>query len=503
MTNPANASQPVRVRFAPSPTGFLHVGGARTALFNWLYAKKTGGTFILRIEDTDEARSTDASTDQILESMKWLGLDWDEGPFFQSQRWDIYEEHLKKLHEGGWIYPAFETAEELEAMRKAAMDAKENPIYNRAALKLSPEEVQAKIAAGESYVWRFKCPAGKITVPETLMTGGSAGNVVDSEELGDFVVTRATTGGGFGKPLYNLVCAVDDALMGITNVIRGVEHLSNAPRQMLLMQAWGYDVPSFTHLPLIMKNGKKMSKRDGDADKLFPVSVSARRDLGYLPEATVNFIALLGWSMDRENDLLTREDLIANFSLDGLSKANANFDEDKYLYINGWYIRNMPQAEIAERVKPFLEKEGLVAPERGNAWLANIIELERERCKLLSEFPEALRYFFIAPATYEEKGVKKLFEKDGVTELLDRTAAILAETHPFDAEHLEGALRAVAEEKGVGFGKVAQPIRLAVTGRMASPGLFEVLIALGKDECLARIRTAISHIQSSEGVPVA
>ncbi len=483
----------VRVRFAPSPTGFLHVGGARTALFNWLWARHNQGTFILRIEDTDLERSTQESTDQILESMKWLGLDWDEGPFFQSQRSELYRENLEKLIASGYAYRAFETPEELDAMRAKAQAEGRNPIYDRRSLRLSPEEIQANIDAGKPFVWRFKCPEGETVVPETLMKGDS-GCKFDNESLGDFALTRSGTEDNWGAPLFNFCCAIDDADMGITHVIRGADHLSNTPRQMMVLRALGFDVPTYTHLPLIMKGGKKMSKRDADADPRTPVSVSARRDLGYLRESTMNFLAMLGWSFDDKTEIFSVPELIEKFSLDGLSKANANFDEDKYLFLNGWYIRNRPAAEVVELVKPFLEAAGFTASERGDDWLANVIGLEIERCKLLSEFPEALEYFFHAPETYEEKGVKKLFAKDGGGEILSAAGKCLAETEDFTHEGLEAALRALGEKMELGFGKIAQPIRLAVTGRMASPGLFDVLMALGRDECVTRIELAAQRV---------
>ena len=489
-------SNPVRVRFAPSPTGFLHVGGARTALFNWLWAKKNAGTFILRVEDTDVERSTEASTEQILESLQWLGLEWDEGPYYQSQRTSLYMEHLERLRSEGKVYPAFETKEELDRMREQAMAEKRNPIYNRAALRLSPEEVQERMDSGQSFVWRFKVPdEGHTVVPETLMSGESECRF-DSAAIGDFIITRPGTVENPGTPLYNFVCAVDDALMGITHVIRGADHLSNAAKQVLLLQAMGYDVPVYTHLPLITRGGKKMSKRDEDADPRYPVSVSARRDLGYLREATVNFLALLGWSHPSGEEIFPLDDLIREFGLERLGKANANFDEDKYLYQNGWYIRNLPAEEIVRRTIPFLENAGLNAAGRPEGWLAEVIGLEIERCKLLSEFPPALAYFFEPPGTYEPKGARKFFKSPEAADLLAAAAGVIETAEPFTGEVLEPALRKLAEERQLGFGKVAQPIRLAVTGRTASPGLFDVLRLLGRGETARRLHTAAEAIRS-------
>ncbi len=489
-------SKPVRVRFAPSPTGFLHVGGARTALFNWLWARKNSGTFILRVEDTDVERSTEASTEQILDSLRWLGLDWDEGPYYQSQRMELYRERLDQLCAEGKIYPAFETKEELDRMREQAMAEKRNPIYNRAALRLSPTEVEERMKSGQAFVWRFKVPdEGHTVVPETLMSGESECRF-ENAAIGDFIVTRPGTLDKPGGPLYNFVCAVDDADMGITHVIRGADHLSNTAKQILLLEAMVREVPVYTHLPLITRGGKKMSKRDEDADPRYPVSVSARRDLGYLREATVNFLALLGWSHPSGEEIFPLDELIREFGLERLGKANANFDEDKYLHQNGWYMRNLPAEEIVRRAIPFLEAAGLSAADRPEGWLAEVIGLEIERCRLLSEFPEALAYFFQAPESYEPKGVRKFFGSPEAAELLDQTAGILEAAEPFAGEALEPELRRLAEERQLGFGKVAQPIRLAVTGRTASPGLFDVLRLLGREESVRRLRTAAEAIRS-------
>lgn len=489
-------SKPVRVRFAPSPTGFLHVGGARTALFNWLWARKNGGTFILRVEDTDVERSTEASVAQIFESMRWLGLEWDEGPFFQSQRTEIYMEHLGRLRTGGKIYPAFESKEELDAAREKAMAEKRNPIYDRASLRLSPEEVEERTRSGQPFVWRFKVPdEGHTTVPETLMSGDSECRF-ENAAIGDFIITRPGTLEEPGLPLYNFVCTVDDALMGITHVIRGADHLSNTAKQVLLYEAMGYELPIFTHLPLITRGGKKMSKRDEDADPRFPVSVSARRDLGYLREATVNFLSLLGWSNQSGEEIYPLEELIREFDLDRLNKANANFDEDKYIHQNAWYIRNLPAEDITQRVIPFLERAGLDTASRSEEWLRDVIGLELERCRLLSEFPAALEYFFSPPESYEPKGARKFFNSPEAADLLDAIAAVVESAEPFDGATMEPALRKLAEERELGFGKVAQPVRLAVTGRTASPGLFDVLRLLGREQSAQRIRAAANAIRS-------
>ena len=407
---------------------------------------------------------------------------------------------MQRLVESGHAYRCFCSPERIDGLRSKAMEEKRNFTYDRACLGLSEEDVQKRVAEGQTLTWRFRAPAGETVVPETLLSG-SAECRFDNAELGDFNLTRAGSEQEWGKPLYNFCCAVDDADMKITHVIRGSDHLTNTARQMMVLQALGCEVPVYTHLPLIMKANKKMSKRDADADPRYPVSVSARRDLGYLPEATANFIALAGWSFDDKTEIFTLEEMVEKFSLDGLSKSNANFDEDKYLYMNGYYIRNMAPEEIVERAKPFLEAAGFTAPERGGAWLAGIIGLAIERVKLLSEFPEALDFFFRAPMTFEAKGVEKAFGKAGTAENLKAAANMIAAMEDFSHDALEAALRATAEAQGVGFGKLAQPIRLAATGRMASPGLFDVLIHLGREESAARIRRAAEMIEE-DSVPI-
>jgi glutamyl-tRNA synthetase len=485
----------VRVRFAPSPTGFLHVGGARTALFNWLWARHNGGKFILRIEDTDADRNSDASVDQILESMQWLGLDWDEGPVFQSQRGEHYRNALETLIAKGFAYRAFETPEELDAEREKARAENRDWVYDGPSRHMSEEEAKARAAQGVPFMWRFRTPPGKTAVPETLR-GGASDCTFENDRIGDFPLTRSGTEDNWGAPLYNFCCAVDDGDMAITHVIRAQEHLTNTPRQMMILHALGYEIPQYTHLPLVMKNNKKMSKRDGDADPRFPVSVSARRALGYLPEATVNFIALLGWALDGEKEIFSREELVKAFTLEGLSKANANFDEDKYLHVNGLYLRSLPEDEVVKRVLPFLAEAGLPIEGRDPKWLHDIIRLEIERCRLLSDFAPALEYYFKAPEAYEAKGVKKVFGAEGVAEILRAAAEWLAQSKGAGHDQLEEGMRALSEKLGVGFGKVAQPTRLALTGRTASPGLFDVILGIGAEESARRLVVAAERIET-------
>ncbi len=483
----------VRTRFAPSPTGSLHVGGARTALFNWLFARKHHGTFILRIEDTDVARSTHESAQGIIESMKWLGLDWDEGPFFQSDRLQIYKDHLDKLKKESFIYPAFESKEELEAMRAKAVAEKRNPIYDRASLKLSQQEVDAKINSGAEFVWRFKVPdEGYTPVPELLMA--DADYRLQNNTIGDFVITRPGTKEHPGMPLYNFVCTVDDALMNITHVIRGVEHLPNTVKQVLLYQALGYAPPQFVHLPLIMKNGKKMSKRDADPQGRFPVSVLERRDLGYLPEATLNHLALMGWSSPDGEEIFSQEKLIKDFDLNRLSKANANFDEDKYLFLNSHYLKELSDEALAALVKPYLTKAGfdlnLFEPHK----LTQLIALEKTRCKIVSEFPEALAYFFEPPMQYDEKGVAKFItHNENAPKILQASIHMLETLHSFELESIHHGLHQIIDHLGLSLGKVGPIIRLALTGRTNSPSIGDIIFALGKTEVIKRLKRFVEH----------
>lgn len=495
-------SETVRVRFAPSPTGFLHLGNARAALFNWLWARRNKGTFILRIEDTDVERSTDEAVEGILDSLRWLGLDWDEGPFFQSERLEHYREHLERLREAGRIYPAFETKEELDAMREEAMRSGRTRYYNRGSLALEADEVNRRMESGVPFVWRLRVPdEGETVVPETLLGDGEAMRFPNAD-IDDFVLTRPGTPEKPGMPLYNFVCVVDDALMGITHVIRGADHQSNAARQVLLYEALGYPIPRFTHLPLILKANKKMKKRDADADPRFPVSVAARREIGYLPEATINFLSLLGWSFPGDREIFSRQEAIEAFTLERLVKSNANFDEDKYLHQNGVYIRSLDVGELAARVRPFLVKAGIDAgPDE--ARLRAIVELVRERCRLLTDFPPAMDYFFRAPEAFDPKGAKKVFEKDPeAAETLEKAAELLGNVEPFTAAAMEEAVRTYTEATGIGLGKVAQPVRLAVSGRTATPGLFETVELVGRDETVTRLRRAAEWLRAG-AVPLA
>lgn len=483
----------IRTRYAPSPTGFLHLGGLRTALYNWLYARANGGEFLIRVEDTDRARHVDASVDQILESMKLVGMDWDADPVFQSQRDDIYQEYFQKLVAADMVYPAFETMEELEGMRQKAMAEKRPAVYNRAARDMPQAEREEKIKAGVPHVWRFKTPVDGDTVVNDMLMGGDECRFAN-EQVGDFAISRPGPAGEPIQFLYNFVVTVDDALMKITHVIRGVEHLGNAAKQILLYKAWGFEPPKFLHLPLILKGGKKMSKRDTDADPRTPVSVTARRDLGYLPEAIANYIALLGWTAPDENELLTLEQMKDSFSLDRLSKSNANFDEDKFMHINSWHLRNLSDDALLDRITPFLEEDGYKST---MPWLKEAAALVKDRCHLLSDFTDALSYFYQMPDEYEDKGVDKFFKTDISENILNTVADRVQNIEAFETEALEKLLHDTVEDMGLKFGKFGPVIRLALTGRMQSPGLSEVMHVLGRDESVQRLRGAADYIASN------
>ena len=432
-----------RVRFAPSPTGYLHIGGARTALYNWLYARHTGGTFILRIEDTDRERHTPEAVQAILDGMKWLGMDWDEGPVFQSQRLARYQEIAAQLEKAGLAYKTTKGAEE----------------------------------KGEALAFRVAAASEKVTFDDQVL-----GRVEFADEvIEDFILMRST-----GWPTYNFSCVVDDHDMQITDVIRGLDHVSNTPRQVLIYKALGWAPPRFAHIPMITNSeGKKYSKRDG------AVAVTDYAAKGYLPEAIVNFLALLGWSPGGDLELMTKEQMIEKFTIDRVRKTASQFDTEKFEWMNGKYIEALPAAELAARLVPFVRRAGLDPDSRGREWLARLGALMKERAHTLAQFPKLTRYFFtddyeIVPPAAE------LLAKETTPAAL-KTALAALEAIPaanWTPAGIEAALRGAAKAAGLGFGKLAQPVRAAVTGTNVSPGLFELLELLGREVTLARLRRA-------------
>lgn len=486
----------VRTRFAPSPTGSLHLGGVRTALYNYLWAKKNGGEYLLRVEDTDLERSTAESTAQIMESFAWLGLQHDGEIVYQSQRLNHYREALESLWAAEKIYPAFESEAELQQARETAEAEKRTYIYSGASQYLGRAEASTKMDAGERFLWRLRVPMdGTTEVAETLQSDSGIVTFANNE-IGDFPLTRMGTREAPGMVLYNFCNVVDDHAQQITHVIRGAEHLVNTPKQVLLYRAFGWEPPTFTHLPLIMKNGKKMSKRDKDTDPRATVSVTERRDAGYLPEAMLNFMALLGWSFSGTEEFASLPEMVQLFDVQKLSKSNANFDEDKFLHFNAWYIRHLPRDEIVARVLPFLQQAGYVVDHLPAAWLADVIGLAVDKAKLLTDFVPALKHFFETPQGYDEKAAT-LFTSATASMLRD-VLQVVGECTDTSAAGLEAAVKAYMAEKGLKPKDVMMPLRLALTGTSTSPGsIFETMALLGRPTTASRIDAAITYCEKA------
>jgi glutamyl-tRNA synthetase len=466
----------VRVRYAPAPTGYLHVGGARTALYDWLYARHHGGTFILRIEDTDRERSTEESVAAIQESLKWLGIDWDEGPgvggeygpYLQTERLEIYREVVETLAERGAAYKCFCTPEELEDRRKNALARGEPPGYDGRCRALSEAELKQFEAEERPVAMRFATP-GRDVVVHDLVRGEAR---FPADDIKDFVILRSD-----GTPTYLLAAAVDDWKMEMTHVIRGEDLFSSTPRQLLILEAIGVrNPPTYGHLPLIVGADRQpLSKRHG------AVAVEWFRDQGYLPEALVNYLALLGWSYDEKTTFFSREELIEKFDLARVSHNPAAFDREKLDWMNGHYIREASDERLTELLLETLERSD-ITPDRET--VDEAVPLVKERMKLLSEAPGLLRFLFeeVEP---DEKARKML---EGQTEYLTEVASRLEDLPEWSVKHIEGALRALQEERSLSPRKAFQPIRAAVTGTLVSPPLFESIALLGRDRTMARLR---------------
>ncbi len=484
----------VRVRFAPSPTGKLHIGGARTAIYNWAFARANGGTFILRIDDTDPTRSTDENTQIILRAMRWLGLDWDEGPevggdfgpYAQTERLDLYKEAVQKLWDAGRAYPCFCTTEQLAADRAAAQ-ARKDPFqgYQRRCRDLSREDAQARIDAGEPYVLRIKVPADR---GDVVIHDAVHGDVVfDAKELDDFVIFRSD-----GTPTYNFATVVDDAMMGITHVIRGDDHLSNTPRQVMVYEALEAPVPTFAHISMILgADGKKLSKRHG------ATSVEEYRDAGYLSDAFVNYLALLGWSLDGETTVIPRDVLASQFSLERISKNPATFDPKKLDWMNAEYINAMSDADFADQIMlPELHKAGLIDDgfEADETWVDALAAIVKPRTKMPADAVGVAAPVFATAQTleYDEKSVAKGLAKEGMGAVLDAARAALeaVSANAWTPEAIDGALEPLPEALDAKKRIVFQAVRVAVCGNMVSPPLGETMSLIGKDDCLARIDRA-------------
>lgn len=477
----------MRVRFAPSPTGFLHVGGARTALFNWLFARHHGGDFILRIEDTDRERSSGAMVQAILDGMEWLGLDWEEGPFHQADGVQRHRLDALRLLEEGRAYRCFCTPEELESKRRMAEERKEGYRYDRhCTLRVPREEADARAAAGEPFTIRFTVPEGE-TVWDDVVHELTR---FDNAEIEDFIILRTD-----GTPIYNLAVVSDDHEMGITHVIRGDDHMSNTPKQIMLYRALGWDLPSFAHLPMILgSDGKRLSKRHG------ATAVGQYREQGILPAALVNFLALLGWSPGDDTELMTLDELIAWFSLEGVNKKGSVFDPEKLEWLNGQHLHRMSAEELEPLVGERLVVAGLATPEELAArreWFHRLIELLKVRSRTLQEFVPQARPFLVDEVEPDPKAVKKHWAKNPVevAGYLRRVRDLLAGAGRWEEEPLEEELRALAGELGVGAGKLIHPLRVAVTGTAASPGIFDVLVLVGRERVLARIDAGLERLE--------
>jgi glutamyl-tRNA synthetase len=504
----------IRVRFAPSPTGYLHVGGARTALYNWLFARHVGGILILRIEDTDVDRSKPELTTAILESLEWLGLNWDEGPFYQSQRLDRYREMAAMLERSGYAYPCFCTQEELQSKRSRAEAERRPWKYDGTCRALAPADREKLQGEGRPSVLRFRIPESGKTSFEDLVFGHIE---VEHRDLEDFVLLRSD-----GHPTYHLGVVADDFDMRVTHVIRGADHISNTPKQILMYQALEAPVPIFAHLPLILGPDKqRLSKRHG------ATSVGAYQEQGVLPEALVNFLALLGWTPPGQREIVPIDEMIRDFELTAVSKSNAVFDLEKLAWMNSEYVRHMPLEKLLPLVERELAGAGLKIRDTGHGtWdsgegargtghgtrdmprdsesasqedelFKRTVLLLQPRARTIKDFSGAFRAFFADEFAYDSEAIKKHWKDKSLADLLGALAERLTATDPFDLAGTEATLRALAEEKGVKAGLLINATRLALTGQAVAPSLFEVMVTLGKGRVVERLRRAANHLRST------
>lgn len=468
----------VRVRFAPSPTGYLHLGSVRTALYNWLFARHYQGKFILRIEDTDELRSTKEAVEIILEGLEWLGLDWDEGPCFQMQRLEIYKSYTQQLLNEDKTYYCYCSPEELEDIRQSALAEKKPPKYDGRCRYLTEEEKKEYETQGRKPVIRFKTPKKG----ETKFTDLVHGEVkFENILLDDFVLLKAN-----GVPTYNYAVVIDDHLMKISHVLRGDDHISNTPRQILLYQASGWEPPQFAHFPMILGlDHGKLSKRHG------AISVVEYKHQGYLPEALLNYLALLGWGTTESEEIFALEELIKKFSLERCGKAAAVFDPQKLLWINGLYIREMPVEELYPYALEELKKAELVSDtpdEKTAEYIKKAISLEQEKIKILTDIPYLLEFFLKEDIVYQEEAVNKVLKVAGVEKILADLEELFAQEENFNTQVLENKVRQYCQEKNLNTKATFHPLRVAVSGRREGPCLFKMLELLGKERVIRRIK---------------
>ncbi len=468
----------IRTRFAPSPTGYLHIGGARTALFNYLFARHNGGRFILRIEDTDRERSKEEYTEAILEDMRWLGLEWDEGPFYQSHRFALYREHAERLLNEGHAYRCYCTPEELEERREEALKRGRPPKYDGRCRELeTPPE-------GRKYALRFRVPEGR-TILNDIVRGTIA---FEHQEIEDFVVLRSDR-----TPTYNLCVVVDDALMEITHIIRGDDHINNTPKQMLLYRALDYPTPEFAHLPMLLGPDRtRLSKRHG------ATAVGAYMEMGYLPHALVNYLARLGWSHG-DQEIFSREELIEKFTLEGVGRSPGVFNPEKLLWLNHHYIKSSSPEELME---PFLRQlDTLGVDATGDERLPLIMRTLQERAKTLKEMAESSLFYFTEKVEFDEKAEKKFLTHEKAA-LLEMIRDGLKGLEPFTAEDVRALFEQITEEQNIRLKDIAQPVRVALTGRTVSPGIFETIEAMGRELAIKRLEDAIRRIKdrAREGI---
>lgn len=465
----------IRVRFAPSPTGHFHIGNVRTALFNYLFARHYGGLFILRIEDTDRSRSTEESIEAIIESMKWLGLEWDEGPYRQTERLNIYREKAEALLAEGKAYYCYCTPEELEVRRKEALASGKIPKYDRRC-----KDMKAPIE-GRPHAIRFVSSDEGQTVVDDLVRGRV---VFDNIQLDDLIILRSD-----GFPTYNFSVVVDDVSMEITHVIRGDDHLNNTPRQIQLYNAFGYETPKFAHVPMILGPDRtRLSKRHG------ATAVMSYKEMGYLPEALLNYLARLGWSYG-DQEIFSKEELIGKFSLENVGKSAAVFNPEKLLWLNSQYIMNTDAEKLAQMVIPFLVRERIISEGQlvDLKWLSKAVSTLKERAKTLVELASLLRYYIAEYVEYDEKAKAKFLNeksRDLLIELKDNLESLT----DFSAIELEKIFRSIIERHNIKLGPLAQPVRVAITGGTESPGIFEVLEIVGKEKVIKRLEKAIKVI---------
>lgn len=466
----------IKTRFAPSPTGYLHVGGARTALFSWLHAKKNKGSFVLRIEDTDLERSTQESVDAILEGMQWLGLDYDEGPYYQTQRFDRYNEIIQQLLDQGDAYYCYCSKEELESLREQQMENKQKPRYNGKCRDNTEQQEEL------NRVIRFRNPDEGEVVIDDLVKGKI---IVANKELDDLIIARTD-----GSPTYNLTVVVDDMDMGITHVVRGDDHVNNTPRQINILKALGADLPHYAHLPMILgDDGARLSKRHG------AVGVMQYRDDGYLPEALLNYLVRLGWSHG-DQEIFSREEMIELFDLSQVNVAASAFNTEKLLWINHQYIMNSDPALVAKHLEWHMQQRGIDAETQGPA-LVELVKAQRERSKTLVEMANASVYFYQDFTEYDAKAAKKNF-KQGTDDVLQTLLDAFTEVSEWQGEALHNIVLQTAEQLELKLGKVAQPLRVAVCGTGMSPSIDITLSLLGREKTLNRLERAINYIKENK-----